>query len=527
MSERRIRCIKCDKVFEEGTDLQKMHEGECIGFEYEKEQRENDITLGEIIKDENNNKVTISPTQTDIQKLRPICFYDDMFYIQVNIPVIKIKVNQKGVEEKERTHETYYVTSNRELLHHTDEKLSDFQMPKLVINNDFERWAYCDIVSYCSDESSLDLVELYNSTEGLFRKYIDLQKDEYYTLVTLWTIGTYVSRLFSYYPYLDLFGTKGSAKSKLLSLFEKMAFNGKLVSSITTATLIRLVESCGYTLLIDETEALKNPKHDKNEFLLQLLKTSYRMSSTVPINVPSKEGWTPQFFDSGTCISLAHINEIDNVLEDRTIPITMEITLKKNIGNSDPDTDINESEWKIQRARFYEFALEYAHEIHDLAKQKIDHDIISNRELNQIWKPIISLANIFQNNGVPDLIRKINLLITETHTRKISSNTEDNPDIQLLDLLVKNILNTKTLSRDDKNEILQNEIFTRFDTFEKLDWLTSSKALGSGLKRLGFESRKSENGKKIRITDQILAKTAKRFSIEYDELKNISLEGVL
>jgi len=92
---------------------------------------------------------------------------------------------------------------------------------------------------------------------------------------------------------------------------------------------------------------------------------------------------------------------------------------------------------------------------------------------------------------------------------------------------VKNILNTKALIRDDKNEILQNEIFTRFDTFEKLDWLTSSKALGSGLKRLGFESRKSENGKKIRITDQILAKTAKRFSIEYDELKNISLEGVL
>ena len=524
----RQKCITCDKVFEEGSELKENHENECSGFEYVDENPLNDTTLGEISQSDHDDTIIISPTPEDIQKLRPISYFDNTMYLQVNIPVIKKILDKDGNEkDKERTHETYYVTSNRELLHISDPKFENFQMPASEINNDFERWTYSDIVSYCSDGPAVDLVEFYKSTENFFRQYMDFQKDEYYTLVTLWTIGTYVSRLFSYYPYLDLFGTKGSAKSKLLSLFEKMAFNGKMISGMTSAVVIRLVESCAYTLLMDETESLRNPKQDKENYLLQLLMVAYKMNSTIPINIQTKKGWKPQFFDAGTCISLAHINEIDNVLEDRTIPLTMEITLKKNIGNSDPEVDIKESAWKAQRAKFYEFALENANEIHDMSKERLEHDVISNRELNQIWKPIIVLAKFFQDKGVPDLNRQIDLLIRDTHDRKVASNTEENPDIQLLELLVKHLLTEKTTSRGKDDGILQKSLFETLENHEKLEWLTSDKILGSGLKRLGFTSKRSREGKTVFITDQLLAVAAKRFGLEYKELKDVDLGGIL
>jgi hypothetical protein len=521
----RVECKVCHKVFEDGSEMQELHDIECISREYSDEAKTPDFTLGEVSQSDKDSETLISPILTDIQKLRPISYHNGTFFIQVAIPVEKTVTLKDGTIEKSKTHETYYVTSNRELLHCQDEKLHDFQMPKLVMNNDFERWAYSDIVKYCSGETKLNIKELYESTEKLIKEYIDFKNDEMYTLVTLWTVGTYVSRLFSYFPYIDIFGTKGSAKSKLLSLLEKLIFNGKLVSSITAATLIRLVESCGYSLLIDETEGLKNPKQDKDTFLLTMLKTSYRMSAVVPINVSTKDGWTPYFFDAGTCISLAHINGLDDVLEDRTIQIPMEITLKKNIGNSDPDTDFKD--WNSYRSQYYQFALENADEINEIINEKLEHSLISNRELNQIWKPIIVLAKVFEKHGVKDLTRKINKAIQSTHSNKISSNVDENPDVQLMDCLVKYLLTEHSVGRTKENVVNQKEIYDKMVNTETAEWLTSSKFLGIALKRLGLTCKRVNSGKIVIITDQLLAKIAKQFGLVYPELKDVKMEGVL
>jgi len=528
----RIKCKVCDKVFEEGDELNILHDDECEGRDYVNEIKLKDKTIGELVKKTKTEvagktfvvTVTVTPSQISIQKLRPITFADGTMYIQITLPVIK-KVETEGSTRIINTFGTFYVTSNKKLVHHTSAILDKFQTAEVLEGADFERWKYDDIIEYLTNDETLDICEAYESTEKLFRKYIDFRDDAYYTVITLWVFGTYISKMFSYFPYLDIGGTKGSAKSKVLSLLEKLTYNGKMVSGISSATLTRLVEAYGITLLIDETEGLKNPKHEKAENLLTMLKTSYRTTAQIPINTKSGDTWIPHFYETGTCISLAHINGLDDVLEDRTIPIPMEITLKKGIGNSDPDTDVNN--WFSQRDKFYRFALECASEIDELVHEHIEHDLISNRELNQIWKPLIVIAKVFESHGVPDLVRKINVVIQQSHSQKISSNIDENPDVKTVDLLIKYLIVDKSLIRSDKNELSQQDIFNRMTQQDSVDWLKSSKSLGVIFRRLGLAKTRTPKGMVVIITDPILAKLAKQFGLQCEALKNIKLEGVI
>lgn len=476
-------------------------------------------TTGSFEIKKGNKTIKITLLDHDIKRLRPQCELDSVFYVRVDLPVKKI-TESKDESEIEYSLEPYFITSNRELLYAEDPTLKQkFQLP-LMVKADLAKWNTNDLLEFIEKkESSVNIQDVYSSTELIIRKYLDLPSDGYYAVISLWIIGTYVSRLFAYFPYLDFNGTKGSAKTKSVSVVTQLNFAGEMLNDISPSAAHRSIESTGCSLGIDESEYLKDPKSEKSQLILSLLKGAFKTDAKIKISITKNGDWVPWSFDAGSCIALGHINGLDNVLEDRTIPIPMIITSDKKIAGM--EIDPNDPIWEIQRAKYYRLVLIYFNEIKELKEISYTKNIITNRELNQIWKPVLTLARFFEKNGIENLTSRLDEVINQSHESKVLSNQTSNIDIQILEGLVSLIVEKKLTQIDDlkkANWYRQQLIFTELRGLEGLEWISSTQTIGNSLNRLGFKRKKHRIGQIVYIERKSLIDTCKRHFVNYEDL---------
>jgi len=122
-------------------------------------------------------------------------------------------------------------------------------------------------------QSRIKFYECYKNSIDKLKFYCDL-KPSYYSIVSLWNLGTYFHDSFPTYCYLFFNAMKGSGKSRLLKLIAFLSKNGEVLNSLTEAVLFR---ERG-TLCIDEFESIT--KQGK-ESLRELLNSAYKQGTKV------------------------------------------------------------------------------------------------------------------------------------------------------------------------------------------------------------------------------------------------------
>lgn len=164
------------------------------------------------------------------------------------------------------------------------------------------------------------LKKIYKQIVNIIKYYLDL-KEEYYSLIALWIIGTYFHDCFYSYPYLYFNAMKSSGKSRLLNLIKTLSKNGDKLTSLTEAVLFR---ERG-TLCIDEFEGIGKKG---NETLRELLNTAYKKGGKVKRmkKVKSKKGESQEVeeFEVYRPIAIANIYGLEEVLGDRCIEMILE-----------------------------------------------------------------------------------------------------------------------------------------------------------------------------------------------------------
>lgn len=162
--------------------------------------------------------------------------------------------------------------------------------------------------------------DIYKGLVDILRSYIDMKEDNY-KIVALWIIGTYLHHQFPTYPYLFINAMKGSGKTRLLKLIKYLAKDGDMLASLSEAVLFRTTG----TLCIDEFEGVSSK--DKNA-LRELLNTAYKKGGKVKRmkKVHTKEGEEQKVEEFATYrpIVMANISGMEEVLQDRCIPIILE-----------------------------------------------------------------------------------------------------------------------------------------------------------------------------------------------------------
>lgn len=174
------------------------------------------------------------------------------------------------------------------------------------------------------DTLKIEVNQLLEDIRTFLKQWLVLN-EEYYTVLPLWILGSYIHSSFSTYPFLYINAQKGSAKTRTLNIIANLAYkaNGEVHTGLTESVLFR--SDKGATLVIDEAEKISSK--DKAT-LREFLNACYKKGGVVKRNRKVKnergESYEIESFTPFRPIVLANINGMDEVLSDRCLTIIME-----------------------------------------------------------------------------------------------------------------------------------------------------------------------------------------------------------
>ena len=172
-----------------------------------------------------------------------------------------------------------------------------------------------------------DIIPAYDPVDGdaladrltdLFRRFAVLP-DHGAEVLTLWTLFTYCLDLFHVAPRLDLASPeKRCGKTTVLSLLRQVTFHAVLASGISPAAIFRVIAAHKPTLLIDEMDTFI----EANEELRGILNSGHTRDAATIIRCDG-DTHEPKCFSTWAAYAFAHIGNIPDTLEDRSIRLPM------------------------------------------------------------------------------------------------------------------------------------------------------------------------------------------------------------
>lgn len=227
------------------------------------------------------------------------------------------------------------------------DKLSEWgivaRKPPMVMSSGWERE---DMHKWLTTDYEYDK-DLYNSVKKILEYFIDIPDQRVYDVLVCWIIGTYFFPIFDAYPYLFVNATKGSGKTKLLNLLEKLCFNARAITGPSIPSMFRFTDSGKCTLLLDEGEHYSDTDmRDIRALLLSGYKKGSKISraveEVVQIGEKSIKRFNVEEFQNYSPKAIANISGLDDVLESRCITIPLLKTHNQHFGARTFDQRIQE-----------------------------------------------------------------------------------------------------------------------------------------------------------------------------------------
>ncbi|MSU44948.1 hypothetical protein EXS45_02100 [Candidatus Nomurabacteria bacterium] len=273
------------------------------------------------------------------------------------ILVLGFRYRSKSQEEKEIFVVVY--ESNIQFIDAESFKAKDkkyfFEKRKRKLARLEEKWSVSALQQFLEDYGKLK--KFGSSGQAIFqiildltKKYIQLDKDIDYHLLSAWIIGTYFFPLFYAYPFLHIKAPKGSGKSQCLNLLTQLCFNA-IKARPSLPALGDTVDSLRGTYLIDQADSLERKG---NEELLDVLADSYKKSGGKRrvMNMDKKSGREILEIETYCPKAFASIRELPEDLRDRCLAVPL-IRSQKNF----PDPDENNENWREIRGKIYTFLM--------------------------------------------------------------------------------------------------------------------------------------------------------------------------
>jgi hypothetical protein len=215
-----------------------------------------------------------------------------------------------------------------------------------------ERWGLSDAKIFLDDQAHITAScypkpsEVFLEISNLIKRFIELEQDTDYSLVSAWIIGTYFFPLFSAYPFLHIKAPKRSGKSQLLGLLRQLCFNA-VKARPSLAALSDTMDALRGTYLIDQADSLGR---NGNEDLLDILADSYKKGGGKRrvVEFGKDKARSVTEFETYGPKAFASIKELPEDLRDRCLIVSL-MRSAKNF----PDPNENDEMWKRMRGKLY------------------------------------------------------------------------------------------------------------------------------------------------------------------------------
>lgn len=398
------------------------------------------------------------------------------------------------------------VTSDKRLFTFQGARSEGFILKRNSV--DTARFSHKGIGAFVNNKYSVNIPKLYGNVYDYIKRFICFPNELYLNFVTLWVMGTYLFMIFRYYPYVWLHAEKQSGKTLLMEILSPIVFNGEHIVSPTESVIFRDISNNLTTMLIDEVEKLRKRDKDVYGSLISILNAGFNKSGVVKrTESVGRDGFKVKSYNAYSPKMFAGINDIDDVLQDRTVRIPLLRKKDSEIVQRYKETaEIVDLQRSI-RDDLYVFALIYAKDIAkayyapDDVIQGMNH--LSNRELD-IWEPVFLLATFIDSQvGNLKLIDDMEILSKKSVAEKQSDNISQNETYKLLTVL-KVMLDdnaVSTIGGDGDIKVFDaKEVFEYFKENEDFSWIEKTNVLTRRLKKIKIVSeQKHIGGEKKRV----------------------------
>lgn len=236
---------------------------------------------------------------------------------------------------------------------------------------------------------------LHDELINTFLRYVEFRSDGALTTVAIYTLGSYLYCVFESYPYLHAHGPKGSGKTRLLEVEERLAFSPVMTASISTALLFRRIAATGCVLLVDEAESLRR-RGSENDDLLLVLNSGYRRGGAAHRLEREDEKFVPRRYPTYSPKIIANISGLGNLLADRCIRIGL---LRASSKSGVSRQIVREGpEWAALRANMYAWSLTHWREVRDVYHELVGTSPFAGRT-GELWIPLLSVAAVLEGGG--------------------------------------------------------------------------------------------------------------------------------
>lgn len=398
--------------------------------------------------------------------------------------------------------ECYLLTSDRTMIDFDDAEKEGFILNHRII--DTSNFSYHGIQDYIEERNKSNISSIYQKINDYIKRFIYFPDEAYLHYVSLWVIGTYLYMIFRYYPYVWLNAEKGSGKTLLMEVISTIAFNGELITSPTESVIFRDVSNNQVAMFIDEVEQLRKRNKDVYGSLISLLNAGFNKSGIVKrAEGNSKGGFTVKRYHAYSPKMFAGINDIDDVLQDRTVRIPLLRKKESELVERYKETEeIKKLQLSIRDA-LYIFALENGHEMANIYSLKsnliegLNH--LNNRELD-IWEPIFLLANVIdgqnESSKLTDMMEELSKKSVEEKQSENVAQNETYKVLRVLKIMLEDL--SPIIEEEDAKIFFAQNVFEYFKEDEEFEWIQKTNILTRRLKKaeVKSEQRRIEGEKK-------------------------------
>ena len=405
-----------------------------------------------------------------VYKLDPTPHFDRRYRLEflLTLPgVMMIKDKDGRIAHQFKTYQNYVIKFTKSY----NERISQLGIDPEKYENGFESLNPIiplskSLLKNIIGTINIDLPEpsprdVYLELRGVFDKYIEVEP-EVITLLSIYTVATYFFRLFNTFPYLYIFGPRQSGKTKLLALMTKLCYNAVSTVNLSASALFRVVNDFGSTLVIDESEYLKDM--EKKSDIQTLLLAGYKKDTANVMRVEGEEKKQVRIFNVFGPKIMASINYPHDILLDRCIMINMlrGSSEKINLEPSESFQDIRDKLYLLLFTKFDEI-----YNMRDL--DNFNNPLLVARE-KELWRPLLVtatwLSQYLSDEEKAQLMADLDKVISDNYAKKTEMRTDSelNTLLYVLSKIVHEdgyvavaIIRSALLDeyRDDENELRQ------------------------------------------------------------------------
>jgi hypothetical protein len=327
---------------------------------------------------------------------------------------------------------------------------------------------------------------------------IELPKNKYYLIIALYVLHTYLLEKLESSPFLYMYGTPETGKSRAGKTVAALAFRCKRETTPTGPVLFRSTHFLKMNYVFDEIQLRGD---NGNQDVKDLLKNRYTPGCTVTrIERESEKNLIDQIktFDTYGGTMICSTEYLDNIIESRCLKFVMKQNKRQNV---EPNLNLVRAAELRNRLLFFR---------HYWMRHDFPHiEPPARRRLGELLTPLYTMLQITDPSEANIKEWDEFVLNMKDKRKEADSHSQDAEGLAAINKVIA----------DGKKQFTSKEVHRIYNEDKPESYKKSEGSISKLISRLGFDNEKTHSGRHWIVDHDLIKQKMEEFDMDHIEIE--------